>query len=133
LATSSAPLVRLHFHGFGGTSVTLGPAPWFRVSGNFIRQGPDGVVVATLRSHQWQIESRHFTRFECEDATLIHFEDMGGSPTENFGPYPAFYTADGVMYASEKLFAKFIEETQLWHCYVTENFWPAIVIKAAPR
>jgi hypothetical protein len=35
--------------------------------------------------------------------------------------------------ADGKLFAKFIEESQLWHCYFTENFSPVMVVKPARR
>ena len=111
-------------------SVTLGPAPWFRVAGNFIRQGPEGVIVATYRKHQWEVQSRYFTRFDCWDRAVIHFEDAAGGSSEDFGPFDQFHAADGTMYTGDKLFAKFIEESQLWHCYLTETFWPALVFQS---
>ena len=123
-------MVRLQFKGLTG-GVSVGPAPWFRISGNFVRQGPVGVIVGTFRDHHWQIGSQHFIRYDCSDHVLIHFEDAAGGQTEDYGPFAAFHAADGVMYAEDKLFAKFIEESQLWHCYPTENFWPVMVIKSA--
>ena len=121
---------------FEGTSpsyaVTLGPAPWYRISGNFIREGPAGRIVAIFRRHMWDLADHSYTRFDCRDPALIHFEDSAGGTTEDFGPIASFFAADGVLYAEGKLFAKFIEETQLWHSYVTENFWPAMIIKPAP-
>ena len=112
--------------------VLLGPAPWFRVGGNFIRQGPHGTIAGTYRQHGWEVQARHFTRFDCRESSLIHFEDAAGGCSEEFGPFREFYAADGVVHAEGDLFAKFIEETQLWHCYVTENFWPYMFIHA-PR
>ena len=126
-------MIQLHFAGLSHVeSVTLGPAPWFRIAGNFIRQGPDGGIVATFRKHQWEVQSRYFTRWDSKDRAIIHFEDTAGGATENFGPFARCHASDGVMYADEKLFSKFVEESQLWHCYPTENFWPVIVIKPAP-
>lgn len=125
-------MVHLHFDGRSPSySLVLGPAPWFRISGNFIRQGPDGTVVATYRHHQWELQGRHFTRWDCKQPSVIHFEDAAGGPTERFGPFQTLYAADGVLYADDELFAKFIEESQLWHCYATENFWPALVFESA--
>jgi hypothetical protein len=40
------------------------------------------------------------------------------------------HAADGVLYADDELFAKILEESQLWHCYATENFWPALISPA---
>jgi hypothetical protein len=126
-------MIHLQFEGGSPAgSITLGPAPWFRIAGNFIRQGPDGAIVGTFRRHQWEVESKHFTRFDCKERAAIHFQDAAGGATEDYGPFASLYASDGVMYADGKLFAKFIEESQLWHCYPTENFWPVIVIKAAP-
>ena len=125
-------MIHLHFNGSSPAyAVTLGPAPWFRIAGNFIRQGPHGAIAATYRHHQWEVQGRHFTRSDCKDRAVIHFEDAAGGPTEDYGPFDTFHAADGVMYADGKLFAKFIEESQLWHCYPTENFWPVMVVKAA--
>jgi hypothetical protein len=126
-------MVRLHFRPFSGPEIVLGPAPWFRISGNYIRKGPDGAVVGMFTRHQWQVQDRHFIRFDCHEPTLIHLEDTAGAPTQDFGPFGSFQCNDGVMYAEQKLLAKFLEETQLWHFFPTENFWPVLVIKQAPR
>jgi hypothetical protein len=126
-------MIHLYFEGGSpADSVTLGPAPWFRIAGNFIRQGPDGAIVGTYRRHQWEVQSGYFTRFDGKERAVVHFEDAAGGPSEDFGPFPRFHTSDGVLYADGKLFAKFVEESQLWHCYPSENFWPVIVIKPAP-
>jgi hypothetical protein len=126
-------MIHLHFDGpLRAQAVTLGPAPWFRIAGNYIRQGPHNVIVGSYRRHQWEVQAKYFTRYDCRDRAVIHFEDVAGGPTENFGPFPCFHGADGVVYAADKLFAKFIEESQLWHCYPTETFWPVMVVQAAP-
>lgn len=70
---------------------------------------------------------------ECADPVLIHFEDAQGGATQPFGPFTKAAFFDGVFHSNDRLFAKFIEETQLWHCYPTENFWPVLVIEAATR
>jgi hypothetical protein len=127
-------MIRLHFRGLSsGDSVVLGPAPWFRVAGNHIRQGPGGEVVAEIRNHQWELRDRFFTRIDCEDRVRVHFEDAGGAPTRRFGPFGAFFAVDGALYADERMLARFTEETQLWHCFPTETFWPVLVIEPAPE
>jgi hypothetical protein len=110
--------------------MVLGPAPWIRISGNFIRQGPEGTVVAIYRHHQWELQGRHFTRWYCKPPGVLHFEDVDGGRTEPFGPFQTFHAADGVLYSDDELFAKILEESQLWHCYATENSWPALISPA---
>ena len=40
-------MIHLRFEGVPSEAdLTLGPAPWFRVAGNFVRQGPDGDITA---------------------------------------------------------------------------------------
>ena len=125
-------MIHLLFGGISGVhSVVLGPAPSFTIDGNFIRQGPYGNIVATYRNHVWQAEGQHFVRYDCKERILVHFENTAREKSEDFGPFGEFWVADGVMYAEAKLFAKHIEETQLWHCYTTDTRWPLLVIKTA--
>jgi hypothetical protein len=116
----------------GSHRVELGPAPWFRIAGNFIRQGPHGSISGTFRMHHWEVGGHHYGRYDCKEPALIHFEDIHGGQTEDFGPYPYLYAQDGVMHVGKDLFAKFIEETQMWHAFATETFWPVMVVKAVP-
>jgi hypothetical protein len=111
--------------------VSLGPAPWFRIGGNFIRVGPHGTIGGTYRQHQWEVQAQYFTRWDCRERVLVHFEDAAGGATQDYGPFSESYAADGVMHVDNKLFAKFVEESQLWHCYPTENFWPVMILKPA--
>jgi hypothetical protein len=111
-------------------SVVVGPAPWFRIAGNFIRQGPHGSIAGTFRLHHWEVGGHHFSRYDCKEPALIYFEDFQGTPSEEFGPFPFLFAQDGAMHAGSGLFAKFIEDTQLWHSFPTETFWPVVVIKA---
>jgi hypothetical protein len=124
-------MIHLHLEQ-GDTSecADIGPAPWFRVSGNFIRQGPHGEIIGTFRHHHWEVNSRQCVIIRCTEPVLIHFEDAAGGKSEDFGPIDSFQARDGVLLVQGKPFAKFVEETQLWHCYPTENFWPVLVVKS---
>jgi len=109
---------------------TLGPAPWFRIAGNFIRQGPHGNIVGTFRMHHWEVGGHYYARYDCKGPVLVHFEDLEGGKTESFGPFPYLYAQDGVMHVEDNLFAKFIEENQVWHAFAMETFWPVLVIES---
>src|SRR5687768_13201064 len=89
-------------------TVIVGPAPWFRIGGNFMRQGPHGAIAGTYRQHQWEVQARYFTRWDCRERSMVHFEDVAGGPSEDFGPFAEVYAADGVMHVDGKLFAKFV-------------------------
>jgi hypothetical protein len=116
-----------------GKSVTLAPAPFFRITGNFISQGTDRTVAAKFSNHFWEMQGRkHFTRYSCNDRTLIHFEDAIENASETFGPFDKVAVADGVVYANDKLFARFTEETQLWHCFSTDTYWLSMIIEPPP-
>lgn len=46
------------------------------------------------------------------------------------GPFDVMQVADGTLYAGDKLFAKFIDETVLWHSFEFESYWPNLIIAA---
>ena len=113
--------------------MTLGPAPWFRVAGNFIRQGPHGAIVGSFRNHYWEVESRRFVRYFCEEPHKVHFEDAAGGEGVQLGPFSKLWVEDGVVHADDFLKAKFHEQTQIWHCYETDTYWPVMVIESARK
>jgi hypothetical protein len=116
-----------------GKSVKLAPAAWFRITGNFISRGPEGAVVATFSQHFWEMQGQqHLTRYVCHDRTVIHFEDALGNASETFGPFHDLAVADGVVYADGQLFARFAEETQLWHGFGTDTYWLSMIIAPPP-
>jgi hypothetical protein len=126
-------MVELRFEGLSAhQSVVAGPAPWFRIAGNYVRQGPSGAVVAQLERHQWSVGQQFFSRFDCRGPLVVHFEDAGGEPSGAFGPFTSLAVADGTMYSGDRVLAKFAEETQLWHAFPTETYWPVLVIAAPP-
>lgn len=112
-------------------AAVLGPAAGFRAAGNFLRQLPDNAVVAAYYSHQWHIGSQHFSRYDAMDPCLVHFTDVEGTASQCFGPFDLLHVADGTMYAGDKLFAKFIDETLNWHSFELENYWPNLIVTGA--
>ena len=126
-------MIHLHFHrASSNDSVIIGPAPWYRIAGNFIRQGPHGAIVGTFRKHFWEVGSEHFPIYECMEPHKIHFEDAEGAVGPVLGPYSRLRVEDGTVTAEEeKLVAKFMDPTQLWLCFESETYWPVMVIESA--
>jgi hypothetical protein len=122
-------MIRLQFKALQDThSITLGPAVGFRAAGNFLRQLPENVVVGAYFSHQWHVRDGHFSRYDCIDPCEVYFMDAEGTPSQVFGPFKELHVADGTMYAGDKLFAKFVDETLNFHSFELENFWPNVII-----
>lgn len=122
-------MIRLKFSGLQDVhSITLGPAPGFRAAGNFLRTMPANAVVAGYRNHQWSVKERYYSRYDCLDPCILYFMDAEGAATDTFGPYQEVQVADGTMYTEKELFAKFIDESLLWHSFKLETWWPSLVI-----
>jgi len=125
-------MIRFRFEGaLSGPDITLGPAPWFRVAGNFIRQGPHGAIVGTFRNHYWEVQSRLFIRYFCDEPATVNFEDGVGGRGVRLGPFAKIWVEDGVLHADGFLKAKFHEQSQVWHAYETDNYWSVLVIESA--
>lgn len=114
-----------------GSRITLGPAPWFRVDRNELRQGPTESLVGELRNHQWAVNGRHFSVVEANDASTVRFSGPGGPTSPTFGPYRELRLADGALYGDGKLVARFDDDTYLWRCVETHEAWPAVVVSPA--
>ena len=115
-----------------GSSLTLGPATHFRITGNFMRIAPDGTVVARYHNHFWEVQGQHFTVYRSTARTVVHFVDAQGEPSSEFGPFATLSVADGAAYADGELFARLVDESQLWHCYSDGTYWPMMII-ASPK
>lgn len=110
-------------------AVTLGPAPYFRISGPLIRQGPHNDIVGRYQGHFWEIQGNSFSRCDCRTGASIHFEDSFGATSERFGPFDHFFISDGTVYTDHEPFARYLEETGHWHHCATNASWPVLVIR----
>lgn len=123
-------MIRLHFESvIPEHAVILGPAPYFRISGQVIRRGPGNEIVRRYRNHFWEIQGDMFSRCDCRDNASIHFEDAFGGASEFFGPFRPLFMSDGTVYADHEPFAKFVEEARCWHHCATNVRWPVLVVR----
>ena len=111
-----------------GASITLGPAPWFRVDRNELRQGPTESLVGELHNHQWNVHGRHFNLVEATTGATLQFASPNGPSSPAYGPYADVRLADGAVYGDGKLIARFDDETYLWRCADTQQAFPAVVV-----
>ncbi len=111
-------MIRLRFEGMSDAhSQVVGPCEAFRVAGNFLREFPANTVIGNYTRHQWHVRGGHFGRYDAIDPCVVYFADAEGTRHRCARPFKVLHVADGTMYAAEKLFAKFIDETLLWHSF----------------
>lgn len=126
-------MIHLLFIGYGaGEDVTLGPADSFRISGNFIRDTESGEILARYHHHYWEVKGKHFTRYDCHDSVMLHFEDNEGGKTDIYGPFASLSAADGSMHVGDRLVAKFMDPNLLWHDIESDTYWPNLIL-SSPR
>jgi len=81
-------MIQLRFNSLAGTdAAVVGPAPFFRVEGPLLRQGPGREVVGRYFDHHWEMGGRYVSSYECADTTRLHFEGPRGrfpNPTDRF-------------------------------------------------
>ncbi len=122
-------VIRLKFRALQDVhSIIVGPAESFRLAGNFLRQVPENRILGQYVRHQWVLQNEHCSRYDCLDECWIYFTDAEGAASGSFGPFREFHVADGTAYAGDNLFAKFIDETVLWHSFDLESYWPSMII-----
>ena len=115
-----------------GTQLVLGPAPWFRVDRNELRQGPTESLVGELQNRRWNVQGRSFTAAAATPGSTVQFANPHGGVSPAYGPYQDVRLADGAVYADGIVIARFEDETYLWRCALTQKAWPAMLVTSGP-
>lgn len=125
---------------FGDDGDMVGPALYFRVTGNFMRMSNmplrdtveavlnrgSETIVAKYSQHVWKTaRDEAHTNYSAENV-IVWFSDSEGATSKECGPFKELKTTDGAMYVDGKLFARLVEESQLWHHYETQTFWASV-------
>ena len=124
-------MISLSFQGAFELPVAVGPAPWFRVTGNFVRQGPHSAIAGKFHNNAWETAGQSYASYDVQGLAVVQFEDAFGGQSDIFGPFDSVRSADGLMWANSEPFAKFVNETQLWQDIKNDTYWPVMVIKPA--
>ena len=102
-------MIQLRFNSLAGTDpTTIGPAPFFRVEGSLLQQGPERVVVARYFDYHWEIGNRFVSSYESVAPVLLHFEGVAGTRSDTFGPFQQVRFPNGSCYADRTLFAELV-------------------------
>jgi hypothetical protein len=112
-------------------NTVLGPAPFFRVDGLVLRQGPHNQIVGRYRDRMWMIDGTSASSCECTERTCIYFEDSRGTASQKFGPFSRVHFPNGSCYADKKPFAVLDEDFGSWLCCANGIRWPTILIAPA--
>jgi hypothetical protein len=107
---------------------SIGPVASFRVAGNFIRNADTSEILARYLNHFWHVEAMFFTRYDCSGPVFMHFEDLEGGETPRYGPFDHLSVADGSVHHDDKLVAKFIDPTLLWHDIESDTYWQNLIL-----
>jgi hypothetical protein len=136
-------MIQLRFNSLAGTDpAILGPAPFFRIEGSTLQQGPDRSVVGRYFDHHWEIGNRFVSSYESVEAVLLHFEGPGGESSRVYGPFQQLRFPNGSCYADGTLFAELVDDRKgdggaaggarpQWLHRADLTRWPVLVVRAA--
>ena len=139
-------MIRLRFNSLAGTNpAMLGPAPFFRIEGALLQQGPDHAEVGRYFDHHWEIGSRFVSSYESVEAVCLHFVGAAGAISGTYGPFQQVHFPNGSCYADRMLFAELVGEDGTggtpgseagnrggqWMHRADLTRWPALVISPA--
>jgi hypothetical protein len=113
------------------TPMQLGPAPYFRVEGAALYEGPHNRVVATYGQRYWQVERRHLSSYECRDPAQLRFENQNGQTSDVLGPFARVLFPNGSCYADDQRLAEFVDDAEQWLRCTDYTRWSSIIIEPA--
>ncbi len=127
-------MIKLQFeHPVSRQIQLVGPAPYFRLTGDDLRAGPSDAVVATYRNGIWTLDGDSYLTIAAEDATAIRFEGNGNGGSL-YGPYDRLRVVDGAIRHGPnaiELLARLDEGTQAWYVYAEQKNYPVVIL--APK
>ena len=129
-------MIRLRFNSLAGTDpAILGPAPFFRIDGALLQQGPEQAVVGRYFDHHWEIGGRFVSSYECVEAVCLHFMGPNGDASASHGPFQQVRFPNGSCYADRSLFGELVHHpgapTGHWVHRPSATLWQALVISPA--
>lgn len=108
---------------------SIGPAPFFRLTGGTLQIAPDFHVVAHHLGFIWECNGHLYKKLESDVPIVVHFEGQHGAASETAGPFARFQVIDGVAYADGERLAKLLEGQERWCLANTEECWPVMVLR----
>jgi hypothetical protein len=119
----------------GGTSVAIGPRPYFRVEGGRLYGGGDGTPLATYDSGTWDIASHgSFVRFRFDHPVCVDLEHRDGT-NRCLGKMPEMVVIDGALYTGPDLMLlmlRFSDRLNQWYCYADERRYDILRFESGP-
>jgi hypothetical protein len=126
-------MLMMHFDGLTpAQAIVVGPAPFFRITGDRITRGPAGDEIAVYEEGMWHVGGDSFIVILTDAPTMIRFENADGEAGE-YGPYAALKIVDGAIRTGEgysDLLARLDEKSQTWHVYPEGKGFPAAILLA---
>ena len=95
-----------------GRERTLGPAPWFLISGPFVKHGPDGEVLAEHSDAFWVRDDQHFQELRFAEPARLLYEAAGH--TSAVGPFECISARDGALYGDGQFLARLLPDERSW-------------------
>lgn len=107
-------------------TLTFGPAPYFKVCGHFLLEGPTDTVLGCHACGYWKVQGTFFIVYEIIGNHFIHFTDGKGKQSARHGPFEKTRVADGHL-AATGLVACYLPDQDAWHCSRDNLIWPEIL------
>jgi hypothetical protein len=109
----------------------FGPAPFFELDGEELRQGPDRLVIAHHVQHGWRVGGQNYSSWEVEGPLIAIFTHTPGSGagSRTLGPFSHLRVANGFAYGDTRLFAEFTEAPSKWCSKPDSECWPVIELR----
>jgi hypothetical protein len=118
--------------GFNQTA-SFGPAPFFELDRDALRQGPERVVIARHVRHAWVSGRSQFSSLEVQGPVLAIFTDtlkpQGVGRT--LGPFMQLRVAGDFAYGDSQPLAEFAETIAQWCARPDPTCWPLIELRSA--
>ncbi len=110
----------------------VGPAPYFRITGDTLLAGPDERIIGTYENGVWAVENDVFLIIGADHPTKVRFESNGESCAD-YGPFERLKVVDGAIRHGPnaiELLARLDDQAQLWYVYAEQKYCPAAVLVA---
>ncbi len=125
-------MITIQMAGGFSHAASFGPAPFFELDREALRQGPERVLIARHVRHAWVTGRDHFSSFEVKGPVLMIFTDTlkPQAAGRTLGPFMQLRVAGDFAYGDSQPVAEFAETIAQWCGGPDPNCWPLVELRS---
>jgi hypothetical protein len=125
-------MIKLCLHSTAcNTECESGSAPFFKLEGPLLCEGPRSNLVGCLCERSWELGDATGDSLECHERVVVRFVDWDGNSHGDCGPFDGLSLRGNTCYVGDCTLAYYVDQQNCWRRQSDGTDWPRLLILPA--